>query len=316
MLVVFSSNLPGIVLREIGLPPTEFEDFGELTRIILDVIEAHREAWDEAGVLHRAVSVGNILIDPVTRSGYLIDWDESCLRSEIENGPVEPYRVGTWQFYSALTLSYPRKPYRLSDDVESFVHVFRWLVLRFHSTEIRNLRTFVDAEYESNVRSAISGIRVGGDQKLRSFSTPTSLFKVTRNDSLQGLLEQLAYNCFLHYQLIDMDLMHARYSVPHYTNPQAAQQPKPKPDHAPIPTPPRPSDDDRIKGIIAEIFDLDHDDAWSESPWQAAPPGTDACDVVGFLSDHAGLVNIFKQAVDNNTPRQADQFHLRFCEQD
>ncbi len=50
-------------------------------------------AWEQAGILHRDVSVGNILIDPVTRQGYLIDWDLSRLRSTLENGPVEPDRT-------------------------------------------------------------------------------------------------------------------------------------------------------------------------------------------------------------------------------
>ena len=45
---------------------------------------------EKAGVLHRDISVGNILIDPSTRCGLLIDWD---LASELESGPVEPDRT-------------------------------------------------------------------------------------------------------------------------------------------------------------------------------------------------------------------------------
>ena len=50
-------------------------------------------ASEDAGILHRDISVGNILIDPQTRFGFLIDWDLSRLRSELENGPVEPDRT-------------------------------------------------------------------------------------------------------------------------------------------------------------------------------------------------------------------------------
>ena len=100
-----------IVLREIGLRLSEFTHFGELNHVFLcalagawskflahrtrhacsdRVSPAHYTAWEKAGVLHRDVSVGNILIDPVTRHGLLIDWGNSCLRSELDHGPVAP----------------------------------------------------------------------------------------------------------------------------------------------------------------------------------------------------------------------------------
>ena len=57
------------------------------------IVSAHYMAWETAGILHRDISVGNILIDPASRQGFLIDWDLSRLRSELENGPVEPDRT-------------------------------------------------------------------------------------------------------------------------------------------------------------------------------------------------------------------------------
>lgn len=50
-------------------------------------------AYEEAGILHRDISVGNILIDPKTRCGFLIDWDLSRLVSELGDGPMEPDRT-------------------------------------------------------------------------------------------------------------------------------------------------------------------------------------------------------------------------------
>ena len=50
-------------------------------------------AYEEAGILHRDISVGNILIDPKTRCGFLIDWDLSRLVSELGHGPMEPDRT-------------------------------------------------------------------------------------------------------------------------------------------------------------------------------------------------------------------------------
>ncbi len=55
-------------------------------------LTAHFYAYTEARVLHRDISVGNILIDPATRRGLLIDWDLSRLVEHLGSGPVEPER--------------------------------------------------------------------------------------------------------------------------------------------------------------------------------------------------------------------------------
>ncbi|KAI0730491.1 hypothetical protein C8Q76DRAFT_329044, partial [Earliella scabrosa] len=146
--------------KEIGIPLTEFRDFGELAMIFVDALKAHYTAWQYAGVLHRDISIGNIMITPVTRRGFLIDWELSRLAIELESGAVEPDRSGTWQTRSALFKRYPRKPYRLSDDLESFVHAFTYLTLRFHVTTIFNPRYFAQYTYES--LGTVDGLRIGG----------------------------------------------------------------------------------------------------------------------------------------------------------
>ncbi|KAI0780330.1 hypothetical protein C8Q74DRAFT_758453 [Fomes fomentarius] len=146
--------------EEIGLPLQEFRNFRELTLVMADVVKAHFLAWDDAKVLHRDISAGNIMINPTTRRGFLIDWELSRLECELEVGPVKPDCAGTWISRSALSLKYPRKPYRPWDDIESFVHVYRHLVLRYHPTN--TLDFDLDAKLTYERFSIVNGIMVGG----------------------------------------------------------------------------------------------------------------------------------------------------------
>nr|VWP01996.1 Uncharacterized protein [Ganoderma boninense] len=311
-----------IVTEEIGLPLTEFANFGELNTVFLDAVLGHYTAWEKAGILHRDISVGNILIHPVTRRGILIDWDLSRLRSGLEQGPVEPDRTGTWQFRSALSLAFPRKPYRLSDDIESFVHTYRWIVLRFHKTSVPDLRTFVQTEFEHSTRTVLPGVRLGGQQKLITMSVSESTFHVRDNARLQGLLDELAAGCFSHYRQIDQGRMEELYGVP-FEDPQPPSQSEPafEPELAP-----------------AEDSDLDNSDAFNDMmnrmmqalpstpvPGERVPevvqplhyglqPLADPCDVNGFLSVHVSLANAFRKWKRNVAPRQEDQFLLRFAQ--
>ncbi|THU94122.1 hypothetical protein K435DRAFT_668968, partial [Dendrothele bispora CBS 962.96] len=76
----------------------------------------------EAGILHRDVSVGNILIT-ADGKGLLSDWDFSKVVSELaKTGQHE--RTGTWQFISAALLQRDRPCHSLKDELESFFHVF------------------------------------------------------------------------------------------------------------------------------------------------------------------------------------------------
>ena len=97
-----------IATEGVGLPLRSFRSFRELALIIASAVRgectrycrctsltcsvAHGHAWEHAKVLHRDISVGNILIDPVTRLAILIDWDLSRLACELGVGPVEPDR--------------------------------------------------------------------------------------------------------------------------------------------------------------------------------------------------------------------------------
>lgn len=123
---------------------------------------AHQDAFN-AGVLHRDVSVGNILI--VNGSGILIDWDLSK-RLKDSNNLRQPTRTvsmatlpfscvigdltltgmqGTWQFLSAALIKSKTAPHTFIDDLESIFYVILWLSLFYsvHSMSSGQLTAFI-----------------------------------------------------------------------------------------------------------------------------------------------------------------------------
>ncbi|THU98085.1 hypothetical protein K435DRAFT_721142 [Dendrothele bispora CBS 962.96] len=118
-----------IVLKEVCVGNiTDFKDTKELVSVLRDAMIAHTDAYTKAGLLHRDVSAGNILITE-DRRGLLGDWELSKLVADLSTAR-QPQRTGTWQFISAALLRPDRPCHSLEDDLESFVHVFSWTCLK------------------------------------------------------------------------------------------------------------------------------------------------------------------------------------------
>ncbi|KAI0794694.1 hypothetical protein C8Q74DRAFT_1366107 [Fomes fomentarius] len=309
-----------LVTKEICVPVQEFRNFKELTYIFIDILRAHFYAYTEAGVLHRDISVGNIMINPVTRRGVLIDWDLSRLVEHLGSGPVEPERSGTWSTRSALMLQYPRKPCRLSDDLESIVHAYRHLTLRYHLTDVTpKLRSFIETTYEEVMK--FNGVLIGGSTKLGQFASAQSPFRVIKNPHLQSVLDALAKGCFSFYDQINLDRMQEKYGIEDEARPQLAED-----VHATIWIQ---ESDQRMFETAGLSVALNHltgaqsegsgaqleageaqlsretseaqSEAGSSSSLRPTDRDRDAvqaepddpCDIHGFLSSHGGLRNVF-----------------------
>ncbi|KAI0794665.1 hypothetical protein C8Q74DRAFT_1366081 [Fomes fomentarius] len=317
-----------LVTKEICVPVQEFRNFKELTSIFIDVLRAHFYAYTQARVLHRDISVGNIMIDPVTRRGVLIDWDLSRLVEQLGSGPVEPVRSGTWSTRSALLLQYPRKPCRLSDDLESIVHAYRHLTLRYHLTDITpKLRSFIETTYEKVIM--VNGVLKGGFTKLGQFASPRSPFEVIGNPHLQSVLDALAKGCFSFYDQINLDRMQEKYGIEDEARPQLAED-----VHATIWI--QESDQRMFETAGLSVANhptgaqsegsgaqLEASEAQSEAgsstslrptdrdrdAVQAEPD--DPCEIHGFLSSHVGLRNVFY--LYKNYPTLLDKGVDYFC---
>ncbi|KAI6142706.1 hypothetical protein BKA82DRAFT_25818 [Pisolithus tinctorius] len=119
-----------LVLDFVGRRLTEFKSTKELAQAVLHAMTAHWLAFDKAGILHRDVSVNNILIND-DGQGVLIDWELAIFYEEYSAGRRNHDRTGTWQFISAALLRNHGEIHDLKDDIESFVHVLGWSFLRY-----------------------------------------------------------------------------------------------------------------------------------------------------------------------------------------
>lgn len=122
-----------LVIDEVYEPMETYLHPYEMVVVLSGALIAHEDAWTKAHVLHRDISVNNVMIKRTGPEqgqviGILIDWDLCKHEKDIEKGVTQASRSGTWQFMSALLLVFPKKVHRLSDDLESFVHLLHWLI--------------------------------------------------------------------------------------------------------------------------------------------------------------------------------------------
>ncbi|KAK0439052.1 uncharacterized protein EV420DRAFT_1316297 [Desarmillaria tabescens] len=166
-----------IFLKTVGRDLTTFCSVKGLVTCIADAMEAHQAAFDRACILHRDISVGNIMITPDHR-GFLIDWDH-CVILNNRGDDKRICRTGTWQFMSAHLLASYGTVHTLVDDRESSVWVLLYVTLRhtrnsFLPTKLHhNLKLwFEDSVIESRGETGGEGkygVLTGAHKVLPSF---------------------------------------------------------------------------------------------------------------------------------------------------
>ncbi|KAI0648716.1 hypothetical protein C8Q79DRAFT_1007290 [Trametes meyenii] len=149
-----------IVIDDIGRPLTEFTSTHELVTAKL----GHQLLWEKAEILHRDISVGNILIKDEKRkedkfSGFLHDYDYSSMvpdaktpadevettsagdepdlgadSSDAVKESIDPAnqkeRTGTYYFMAIEILGVPDVIHNTHHDLESFYWVLLWVIVR------------------------------------------------------------------------------------------------------------------------------------------------------------------------------------------
>lgn len=150
------------------------------------------------------------------------------------------YRQGTWPFLSALSLKYVKKPTEVADDLESFLYVLPFMLLRFHihnystinperhkvrNAELRKhngeneqLAKLVDSFFFEDI-ALEEGLSGGGSLKLQWITQHQCGFTLTDvegpNDihPLQKVINSFYMDLYDHYGAIDFSQME-RFSVP------------------------------------------------------------------------------------------------------
>ncbi|KDR84297.1 hypothetical protein GALMADRAFT_262601 [Galerina marginata CBS 339.88] len=168
-----------------------FTSSKQFFQVVFDAFIAHQEAFEKCGILHHDISAGNIMINDEGR-GILNDWDLARTVSEMESGPRQKYCSGTWQFMSYPVLIQPDKLHEVPDDIESFVYVVLYFILRYMKhAQVHNLECILLGVFEKWETTA-DGTIVGGGGKYHLVTSRAYIgrnFEVTNNQPLTDWLD-------------------------------------------------------------------------------------------------------------------------------
>ncbi|KAF8588388.1 hypothetical protein K439DRAFT_657725 [Ramaria rubella] len=116
-----------LVFSTFGVPLDHFASKLELVAAFHDCVMAHRELYFKARIIHRDISLGNLLINRKGQEGnrgFIIDFDQAMCADVVSRN--SPRLVGTLPFISRNVLR-GQGPHTYFDDLESFYYVFAYI---------------------------------------------------------------------------------------------------------------------------------------------------------------------------------------------
>ncbi|CDO76136.1 hypothetical protein BN946_scf184332.g6 [Trametes cinnabarina] len=300
-----------IVVNEVALPLSEFSTGRKLVSVIIDCVEAHRDAVQRAKIMHRDISGGNILIYPsidcgkpkqalcVIWKGILCDWEMSK-STKVEEPlalPRQPPRTGTWQFLSVGMLSGKPKAVEIPDELESFVHVLLYYAVRYLRSNCPNGAGFLDTYFDAY--TVQNGVFTCGQKKESTLKD--ALLEIQRDvplefasplDDVFGELLPLfkAYYKVVTYEHVESE---AKKMLP----PPIVAQGPPKADGD---SPPPPAFlEDRDPSELANLKSLLAPHRKKKRKVRSLKPTAEEEDDAALLADHDAMLSILAGAVDS-----------------
>ncbi|KAK7688402.1 hypothetical protein QCA50_008775 [Cerrena zonata] len=165
------------IVQELLIPLDEIQSARELLCVGRDITTTLAVAFQEAGVGHRDLSKGNIMLTENRNNegpwAVLIDWDHAKMV-----GTVSVYhtlRTETWQFISVPLLMDPTKPHHVLDDIQSLFWVLLFMALQcFEYTGQHNPQVF--DEVSERVDEILGKSSSGGTAKASWLVKPSTRF--------------------------------------------------------------------------------------------------------------------------------------------
>ncbi|TFY58765.1 hypothetical protein EVJ58_g6212 [Rhodofomes roseus] len=126
-----------IVLETVGTPLAEFESTRELVLALRDAVEGHRQAY-EAGLVHRDISEGNVMIAPkgARFRGYIQDFDFSFCWKWFLQKRKEKVDLATWEEYCVQHGHEPRSKKDPVNESKERTGTIFFMAIEILSTEI------------------------------------------------------------------------------------------------------------------------------------------------------------------------------------
>jgi hypothetical protein len=125
-----------LIMTPIGKSLYQFSSFTELLSALRDAIIGHKRLYHTHHILHRDVSINNIVISPPghTSAGVLIDLDLAININRLTKSGAS-HRTGTPDFMAVGLLG--GEPHRARHDLESFFFVLLWVATFYDASANR-----------------------------------------------------------------------------------------------------------------------------------------------------------------------------------
>ncbi|KAH8748471.1 hypothetical protein F5883DRAFT_473975 [Diaporthe sp. PMI_573] len=152
-----------VVLRDYGVPIYEVGSRETLLTALADCIKGHESLRRQAGLLHRDISVGNLMIDKDNR-GFLIDLDLAIKEQRLSASGAKG-KTGTRAFMAIGALL--GEQHSFMHDLESFFWVLFWICIHYSGPgEAIGPTEYESWNYESDEKLVASKIGEIADEEV------------------------------------------------------------------------------------------------------------------------------------------------------